>query len=96
MICIFLQTAIRSYRPLCSGPDRGKGDAAYEGRFFGGGGGELVYILKHKDLTRKIPLYAKPVSFFLNLPRAPSKFQKVQNKNQICRINLTCPPVLHM
>ncbi len=52
MIYIFLQTAIRSYRPLCSGPDRGKGDAAYEGRL--GGGRELVYILKHKDLTRKI------------------------------------------
>ncbi len=44
MICVFLQTAIRSYRPLCSGPDRGKGDVAYEGRLGGWGGKFGVYL----------------------------------------------------
>jgi len=46
-----------------------------------------------------VSLIAKPVPFFLNLARASSKLanlQKVQNKNQICRINPTAPPVLHM
>jgi len=53
-------------------------------------------VLTQSQPVTNVPLYAKPVSFFLNLPRAPSNFLKVQNKNQICRINPTAPPVLHM
>ncbi len=50
----------------------------------------------HSESEFELLLYAKPVSFFWICQESHQNFQKVQNKNQICRINLTALSVLHM